>query len=330
MPSEDRPRLVRVAGRTAWHIYDQRARPRRFSVRTDDRAEAERSLADYIAHKAAPGRAARTVATILDAYLADRREHGKAGAERLDWAHRSLKRLLGGRLPDTLIPLDGPRYTRVREAEGVKASTVRTELQALTAALRWANTPETIALPPKAPPRERWLTRAEADALLAATDRRHIKLFMLIALHTAARAGAILALTWDRVDIERRLIDFRVPGAVATRKRRVPVPINDVLAPALAGARRLATTRYVIEWAGVPVASVKHGFRDAATRAKLRDVTPHVLRHTAATWMVQGGVPLWQVAGMLGHSDAVMVAQVYGHHSSDHMRDAAAALAGQQ
>ncbi len=55
-------------------------------------------------------------------------------------------------------------------------------------------------------------------------------------------------------------------------------------------------------------------------------VTPHVLRHTCATWLVQSGVPLWEVAGYLGMT-VEMVERVYGHHAPEHLREAARALA---
>ena len=77
-----------------------------------------------------------------------------------------------------------------------------------------------------------------------------------------------------------------------------------------------------------PIASIKQGFRAAARRAKLPNVTPHVLRHTAATWMVQRGVPFEMVAKFLGNSKE-MVERVYGHHSPEWLRLAANALSRQ-
>ena len=121
------------------------------------------------------------------------------------------------------------------------------------------------------------------------------------------------------------LVDFREAGRLRTRKRRVPVPINDMLHAALVDARATATTEYVIEWAGNPVARIKHAFRGAAARARLAGMTPHVLRHTAVTRMVQGGVNPWTAAGPVGMT-AEMVQQAYGHHHPDYLRDAARAL----
>jgi integrase len=199
---------------------------------------------------------------------------------------------------------------------------------ALSAALRWrlgAAAPK-FELPPKSDPRDRWLTPAEADRLLAACERRHLRLFILLGLHTAARSHAILSLTWDRVDLEQGRIDYREPGVRGTRKRRVPVPINGTLLAELKAAKARRETDYVIEWAGGPIRRIVKAMAATAKRAGMPDVTPHVLRHTAATWMLQSGVPIWQVAGMLGYSDTQMVNATYGHHASDFLQSASQAL----
>ncbi len=52
------------------------------------------------------------------------------------------------------------------------------------------------------------------------------------------------------------------------------------------------------------------------------DVTPHTLRHTAATWLMQAGVDKWEAAGFLGMS-VQMLDRVYGHHHPHHLRQAA-------
>jgi integrase len=54
-------------------------------------------------------------------------------------------------------------------------------------------------------------------------------------------------------------------------------------------------------------------------------VTPHFLRHTCATWLVQAGVDLWEVAGFLGMTVEI-IQRVYGHHAPDYMENAKAAL----
>lgn len=58
------------------------------------------------------------------------------------------------------------------------------------------------------------------------------------------------------------------------------------------------------------------------------DVTPHILRHTCATWLMQGGVNLWDAAGFLGMTVQQLEA-TYGHHHPDYQREAITALGGQ-
>lgn len=269
---------------------------------------------------------------VLERYLADREDAAIPGLPRLQTAHKALQRRLADTLPAHLAAAACRLYARGRAADGVTPSTARTELQALTAALRWAVKKRMLSampelwLPPRAPARERWLNREEADRLVAACRAPHVRLAVLLALNTASRIGAVLALTWDRVDLERRLIDYREPGRAPTRKRRVAVPINDTLLGALRQAEAVRTCPAVVEYAGDRIGSLKHAFRDAVARAGLDGmVTPHTLRHTAITWMVQKGIPLWEVAGIAGLT-IQMIEDTYGHHQPERLRTAAAAL----
>jgi integrase len=89
-------------------------------------------------------------------------------------------------------------------------------------------------------------------------------------------------------------------------------------------------TSHFVEWQGAPIKSVKTGFKHAVKIAGLwGKVTPHTLRHTAATWLMQRGVPIWQAAGYLGMS-AEMIERTYGHHHPDYMRAAAQAITSKQ
>jgi integrase len=82
-----------------------------------------------------------------------------------------------------------------------------------------------------------------------------------------------------------------------------------------------------VEFNGKPVASVKKGFKSAVGLAGLGGkVTPHTLRHTAATWLMQRGVPVWEAAGFLGMSAEVLLG-TYGHHHPDYLSDAVEKIA---
>jgi integrase len=117
-------------------------------------------------------------------------------------------------------------------------------------------------------------------------------------------------------------------GESRGKKRRARhLPLNDALLPVLTETREAATSKFVVEYRSGPVVSVKSGFGAACRRAKLAGVTPHVLRHSAVSWMVQAGVP-FQVIGAYAAMSAKMVEVRYGHHSQDYLRQASDALTG--
>ena len=75
------------------------------------------------------------------------------------------------------------------------------------------------------------------------------------------------------------------------------------------------------------LANVKRGFASACRKADLEDVSPHVLRHTCPTCLMQRGVPMWKgrEEALRGMSQETLE-RVYGHHHPDYLRGAAEAL----
>lgn len=236
-----------------------------------------------------------------------------------------------------------------RNGRPVKASTARRELVVLSAALRWCwkegklDRPIPVSLPPQSEPRERHLSRNETAALLAGAlgwdakgkrhrtkINRHLARFILVALYTGTRHDAILRLQWmpnvagGWFDLDSGVLYRRPTDSVESAKRRPPIPIPPRLMPHLRRWRRL-TARHVIEWAGKPIASQeRRAWRTARELAGLgQEVTPHILRHTCATMLLQLGVSVYDVAGVIGTTEDV-VRRTYGHHAHDHLRQAVA------
>ena len=120
----------------------------------------------------------------------------------------------------------------------------------------------------------------------------------------------------------------RAQGARETKKRQPPVRLPDRLLAHLRRWHRLGIAKQaVVEWNGKPVRSVRKAFAAAVKRrARRQRITPHALRHTAATWAMQSGGDLWQIAGFLGMT-VEMLERVYGHHHPDFQREAAEAVA---
>jgi integrase len=177
--------------------------------------------------------------------------------------------------------------------------------------------------PQKPTPRERFFTKDEISKLLAAAETPpHIQLAMQLLLSTAGRMSAILELTWDRVDFDRRQINLRNEGD-NTRKGRAIVPMNDGLYIALQTARHGALSDYVVEWAGGPVRSIRKGLSAVGQRVGIPNVGAHIFRHTAAVHLAEGGVPMSEIAQFLGHSNTATTERVYARYSPAHLRKAA-------
>lgn len=266
------------------------------------------------------------VADLWIPYLEDRIANG--GSEiRLKSLWKNLEPVFGYKLGKAITRDDCRAYAAMRQRLGKSPSTVRTELEALRACLRWhyGKDAPVITAPSPSKPRDRFLGREEADELLKHIETPHVRLFVILALSTGARMSAILDLTWDRVDFLHGTVDFRPAGKNVTNKRRTIVPMNKRAREALEEARRGALTDNVIEYSGKPVASVKKAVAAAARRAGV-PCSPHVFRHTAGVWMAQADVPMQKIAQFLGHTSTRITENVYARYSPKFMADAAEAL----
>ncbi|MCA3186978.1 MAG: tyrosine-type recombinase/integrase [Cupriavidus sp.] len=162
---------------------------------------------------------------------------------------------------------------------------------------------------------------------------------MLVALYTGTRSGAVCRASFRRsdhtawIDTDAGVFWRRAPDARITAKRQPATPLSRRLLAHLRRWKRRADRDghrdggYVVEYKGRPVRRVTKGFRGAVAEAGLdpSEVTPHTLRHTAATWLMQAGADPWAAAGFLGMSVEVLTS-VYGHWHPDFGREAAEQL----
>lgn len=306
-----------------WYVrFGPRLR-RRISTKTAHKRDAEKFLARFIAVEDIPT-SRRTVGEIVAGYRADTLPKVRAQGAMLH-AEKALQPL-ADLYPAQLTP---PAIRAWAGALGSAPGTVLRHVGVLRAALAWAVEHQWIpAVPPISNPvatpqaRERWITKDEARKLLAACREPHVKLFILMGLMTVARSGAILEAQWTQISWDRRTIDF---GRGHGNKRRGVVRLNPEIYAALEGAHRMACSPYIVEFRGERVRHIKTGFAAACRRAGIAGVTPHVLRHSGATWMAEEGVPLREIAKMLGDSEA-MVEKVYAKHTPEYLSRAAGAL----
>jgi integrase len=204
-----------------------------------------------------------------------------------------------------------------------------------------------VVLPQKPQARERWLTRSEAARLIWAawrhrevqkekpTDRRsrqHVARFILVGLYTGTRSAAICgaALTPTEgkgfADLDAGIFYRKGHGVAVTNKRQPTIRIPSRLLAHMRRWRDKGISRQgVVEYEGKPVASVKKAFARAVIEAGLADVSPHVLRHTAITWAMQGGADVYDASDFFGVTRE-LIERTYGHHHPDHQKGVADAL----
>lgn len=336
------PRLRWLEKRGCWYIaWSENGRSRERSTGTRDRDEAEIALAKFI-----EGRRARsgprdpnevTVTETLTAYGEDalrRKELGKVAAvDRIGYALDPLARFWEGVTAAEVTTETVGHYQRWRERS---PGTVRRELGVLRAALNLAfrsgiiTRQIAVELPAGAPPKDRWLTRSEVAAMIRAARRlekgRHIARFILVAVYSGKRKEAILSLRWPQVDLDAGVVNWERSDGRQTTKRRGRNPVNPKLLGHLRRWRRYGSDLGpVIEYRGRPVTDVKRGFKAACQRAGVAGATPHTMRHTCATWLMQAGVPTWQASGFLGMTEETLL-RTYGHHHPNHQQHAARAF----
>ena len=205
-----KPHLVRLSGRRAWYIRwnEPGGRSQTISTGVEDESEARLVLADFNVRRNAPP-PAPTISWFLEqrakAFQTDGPK-GKRTEPRVASFHRQLTAFFGDYRPDQLSESLMRDYLSRRPP-----TSGRREMEELRASIPEKLRPCDFPLPAPRPPRERFLNKEEARALLDNATSFHTKIFILLGMTTGQRAGAILGLTWDRVLWSSGVIDFRDP-----------------------------------------------------------------------------------------------------------------------
>lgn len=222
---------------------------------------------------------------------------------------------------EAITPMEVHRYLQHRGYPKTQASTLNRELALLRACLRFAERERYIRKAPiikalrKPATRVSALTKVQAQDFLKAAEKRNIwqeKAFIMLALGTGQRPGAILDLTWDK--IAEDVIDFRSNHPMVARmKGRAVVPLNDLSRRALVIADRHREGDRVLHCRGRRISRITRLVHNVAKEAGI-PCTPHMLRHTVASVLLQDGADLLPVSRLLGHANTMTTQTVYFQH----------------
>lgn len=202
-------------------------------------------------------------------------------------------------------------------------------------AIRWevpgvtVNPAKDVALLQVDNKRQRFLTADEAQALIEAVRNSQnpvLESIVSMLLITGARKREVLDARWEDIDWQRRL--WKIPKTKAGKARYVPL---SAAALELLESRRLPSGRsgfiFPNPKTDKPFQSVFYSWDTARKQAGLDDLRMHDLRHSFASFLINGGRSLYEVLQLLGHSNSQMT-QRYAHLAHETLLDASDVAGG--
>ena len=312
-----------------------------------------------------PARDARvTVKTFTESWISSTLAASDRKASTIGLYATLAKHITGGKIGT--VPLDRLRPSHVDafvvelRGKGLAESSVRSVYTVLRSVLDSAVRDGALGKNPAAVVKRPRVTHQEAAHLTAgqvrtllekAAKSRYRNLFEL-PVNTGMRRGEGLALRWADVDHDGNVIRVRgtmsrvggdlVVTAPKTAKSRRVVPMSADVARLLRRHRldqqqerlragsQWTDTGYVFATEFGQPCDPRNALRSFKAAAKSAGLPPtiglHTLRHSAATVMLTGGVPIKVVSDVLGHSSIAITGDTYGHVTEDVARDALTSL----
>lgn len=206
---------------------------------------------------------------------------------------------------------------------------------------------DNVSPPPREKTQSKFLTKDQTRELVdAVRDNRYYVAVKLLA-ETGLRRGEALALKWSDIDLDKQTLWVRGTLARTDKGLYVTSPKTQAsvrqihLSTHLAGLLKSHLLAQSVEIAqagnkylqkgfvfatrtGEPVdpRNLQRSVQIACKKAGLPVVSPHTLRHSAATMMLEAGIPIHVVSRQLGHSNINITVDIYGHVSDTGAREA--------
>lgn len=242
---------------------------------------------------------------------------------------------------DTIGPAEIEAYKAKKLGEKQNKKSINNHLTALRKLMNLAGEYNVLARVPKIRgfkvksdyvTDDEFLTFEEAERIIHVVSPAW-RTFVTVALKTGLRAGELLALMWQDVDlvagqlVVRRTLWQNEEGPPKGGRPRT-VPLSDAAVSTLRAHRHLRGPYVFCDEAGKRLthSAIKDVVPSLCARAGLaKRLTTHGLRHTFASHLVMRGKSLKAVQELLGHESIEMTLR-YAHLSPDVKRDAVQAL----
>ena len=238
---------------------------------------------------------------------------------------------------DRIQKADIERYREERKKAGVKNRTINLELTLLSCILKlgWERNHlsrlpfekiSELKLKETDSEQRRALSQAEARRLLESASGL-TKLFIALLLYTGMRKSEAMFLSWDDIDLEREEITIRAKpeqGFAPKSGKARTIPLHPELKAILEKIPRKAGKG---EWVfcddkGDRIKEFRKSFKTACKKAGLEGISPHCLRHSFASLMIQSGADARTLSEILGHSSPTITLDIYSHCFDSYRRQA--------
>ncbi len=176
--------------------------------------------------------------------------------------------------------------------------------------------------------------------LFAKENDSHIYIFLLLALYTGLRKGELLALTWDDVDYDKKLLRVNksrtgsrktITTQITTPKTESSnrkIPLNDIVLEALKAEKKRQEEysailgngydksssfiiRTVLGKPYVNLSAINRVVNRLTEKAGLPHCTIHGFRHSVASILDDNGVPIQDISVLLGHESVQTTERIY-------------------
>lgn len=310
------------------------------SLGTPDEAKARQKFADWLVRFSPEDvdQETVTVGDVLSFYM-DYVERECLAKGNVRSAVKQLRCHLGSISARTLSAVDTNEYTKKRRAK-IKDASIRSELSKLRAAYSHAaknafggiNFIPTFGLPAMSEPKEDYLTPDQMQRVMDYLIERRgdgpipdIEVLINLAFRTAARKTAICELTWERVDLTLRRIDYRTPEWRALprkhrSKRRSIVPISDKLMAFLLELKEQRKPEPTDRLVRLNHAAVYRQL-DKVIDGVGFVVQPHLLRRTFGSIASMSGTSTKEISRIMGNTEKI-AEERYIRFNPNYLKDA--------
>lgn len=306
----------------------------RLSKKREAAAEAEATRAEAEAQAAAEAIPFSDVFTKHYFPLANADKSPKSCRREKDLFDKWIKPTLGALPLKNIAPIHLERIKKTIKDAGLSDRTVQYALAVVRQVFNFSyrhdlfngdNPAHKVKIPMPNNKRTRFLSPAEADRLLEALKKKSQELYetAILSLHCGLRASEIFNLQWIDIDLGNSLISIKDTKKGKSRHAHMTLHIrqmfegkepgsgSELVFPPVWGnnsKRQQVSGRF-----GEVIKNL--GFNDGITDRRDK-VCFHTLRHTYASWLVQGGVSIYEVKERLGHSTLAMTER-YSHLAPD-------------